>query len=217
MLPHLASDPHLDRLIHVIEADHGCHTVILYGSRALGTHSAHSDYDMLGIRSEGEDTRDARRIEGIYFDAFIRSEKTVQEKPQDFLHVRGGVVLRDPHGMGAKLLAEVAKALQLPPAEVPTAEVEARKTWFFKMLERVRNGGPEDVEAHYRRHWLLVDLLEWYFVLRRRHYLGPKESFRWLAENDEMAYRAFAAALRPGAEVGDVEKVVEAVLSAAAV
>lgn len=198
--------------MHILEVDHGCHTVILYGSRARGTFSPHSDYDLLGIRSQGEDTRDARRIEGVFLDAFIRSEKTVQEKPQEFLHVRGGIVLRDADGIGAKLLEEVDKIIKLPPPEVPLAEIEARKTWCFKMLERIRHADPDDVEANYRRHWLLVDLLELYFVLRRRHYLGPKESFRWLEENDEMAYRAFAAALRPGAEVGEVEGVVGVVV-----
>lgn len=208
MLPHVASDPYIALLIEILATEHRCHTILLYGSRALGTHAPHSDYDMLGIRSEGEDTRDARRIDGIFLDAFIRSEKMVQEKPQDFLHVRNGIVLRDSQGIGAKLLEEVDKILKLPPPEWPLAEIEARKTWCFKMLERIRHAGPADVEAHYRRHWLLVDLLELYFVLRRRHYLGPKESFRWLAENDEMAHRAFAAALRPGAEVGEIEGLV---------
>lgn len=203
---------HLDQLRHILQSEHGCHTVILYGSRALGTHGPHSDYDLLGIRTEGDDTRDARKIDGVFLDAFIRSEKTVQEKPQEFLHVRGGIVLCDPGGIGAKLLEEVDKIVKLPPPEVPLAEIEARKTWCFKMLERIRHAGPDDVEALYRRHWLLVDLLELYFVLRRRHYLGPKESFRWLAENDELAYRAFAAALRPGAEVVEIEGLVGVVV-----
>lgn len=212
MLLHLASDPYIKRLMHILEVDHDCHTVILYGSRARGTFSSHSDYDLLGIRTEGEDTRDARKIEGIFLDAFIRSEKTVREKPQEFLHVRSGILLRDPQGIGAKLLEEVDRILKLPPPEVPLAEMEARKTWCFKMLERIRHAGPEDVEALYRRHWLLVDLLELYFVLRGRHYLGPKESFRWLEENDAMAYRAFAAALHPGAEVEEIEGVVGVVV-----
>jgi len=212
MLAHLASDPHLEPLIHILESEHGCHTVILYGSRALGTHSPHSDYDMLGIRAEGEDTRDARRIGGIFLDAFIRNEKAITEKPQDFLHVHGGVVLRDPYDMGTRLLAEVDKALREPPPEMPKAEIEARKTWCWKMLERFRHAGPNDIEAFYRQHWLLVDLLELYFVIRRRHYLGPKESFKWLLENDDSAHYAFAVALRPGASVDEIEKAVRATL-----
>jgi predicted nucleotidyltransferase len=208
----MADDPLLDRFVKLLVEEHDCHTVILYGSRGLGVHSADSDYDLLGIRRDGGDTRDARFVEGAFLDAFIRTEKTVKESAHAFLHVRGGVLLRDPHGIGARLLSDVAVVLESPPPEVSAAEIEARRTWCTKMLGRIRRALPDDVEAHYRRHWLLVDLLEFYFVLRRRHYLGSKESFRWLEQNDEAAYRAFAAALGPGAEIGDVERVVGVVL-----
>jgi len=202
------ADPHLDRFVNILEHDHHCHTVILYGSRAIGLQSATSDYDLLGIRRDGEDTRDARLVDGFFLDAFIKSEKTVAEGALSFLHVRDGIVLRDPYGIGARLLSDVAIALESPPPEVSLAEIEARRTWCYKTLERIRHAAATDVEAHYRRHWLLVDLLEFYFVLRRRHYLGPKESFRWLGENDAVVFRAFAAALAPGASVEDVERVV---------
>ena len=39
---------------------HGCHTVILYGSRARGDATEASDYDILGIRDSGVSFRDAR-------------------------------------------------------------------------------------------------------------------------------------------------------------
>ena len=201
-------DPHLDRFVNILEQEHGCHTIILYGSRAQGVHSPTSDYDLLGIRKDGEDTRDARFVECVFLDAFIRTEKTIAEGPQAFLHIHGGITLRDPHGMGARLLADVAAAREAPPLEIPKAEIEARRTWCTKMLGRIRNAKPDDVEAHYRRHWLLMDLLEFYFVLRRRHYLGSKGSFRWLSENDALAFRAFAEALAPGADVEAIERLV---------
>ncbi|HMY14899.1 MAG TPA: nucleotidyltransferase domain-containing protein [Polyangium sp.] len=206
-------DPFLERFVRILEEEHGCHTVILYGSRARGTHTPTSDYDLLGIRTDGEDTRDARRIAGVFLDAFVRHETTVVTQPEAFLHVRGGVLLRDPRGIGARLLEEVTAILDKPPADVPRAEIEARRTWCIKMLERIRNAGPEDIEAHYRLHWLLVDLLEFYFVLRRRHYLGSKESFAWMSVHDARAYQAFAEALRPGAGVPAVERVVAEVLT----
>ncbi len=205
-------NPQLDRFVNILEHEHGCHTVILYGSRAIGKQSASSDYDLLGIRRDGDDTRDARFVDGVFLDAFIKSEKSVSEGAHAFLHVRDGIVLRDPHGMGARLLSDVAVALESPPLDIAPAEIEARRTWCHKTLGRIRYASATDVEAHYRRHWLLVDLLEFYFVLRRRHYLGPKESFRWLGENDEVAFRAFAAALAPGASVEDVERVVGVVI-----
>lgn len=205
-------DPHLDRFVHVLEHEHSCHTVILYGSRARGMHTPTSDYDLLGIRQQGEDTRDARWINGAFLDAFIRSEKTVLTEPQAFLHLHGGVCLRDPKGMGADLLDQVTHALQSPPAEIPPAEIDARRTWCIKTIARIRNASTGDLEAQYRLHWLLVDILEFYFVLRRRHYLGPKESFRWLAEHDPAAHRAFANALKPGADIESIERMVALVV-----
>ncbi len=209
---HSDPDPHRDRFVNILEQEHSCHTVILYGSRAIGKQSATSDYDLLGIRRDGHDTRDARFVDGVFLDAFIKSEKTVAEGALGFLHVRDGIVLRDPYGIGARLLSDIAVALKSPPMEVSPAEIAARRTWCDKTLGRIRHASATDVEAHYRRHWLLVDLLEFYFVLRRRHYLGPKESFRWLSVHDETAYRAFAAALAPGARVGDIEEVVGVVV-----
>jgi predicted nucleotidyltransferase len=205
-------DSHLERFVNILEQEHRCHTIILYGSRARGLHSPNSDYDLLGIRRDGDDTRDARLVDGVFLDAFIKSEKTIAEGAHAFLHIRDGIVLRDPDGMGARLLSDVAMALESPPPDVSPAEIEARRTWCTKMLGRIRGASADDIEAHYRRHWLLVDLLEFYFVLRRRHYLGSKESFRWLAENDAMAYRAFAAALVPGADVAEIERVVGVVV-----
>lgn len=209
-------DPFLERFVRILEEDHGCHTVILYGSRARGTHTPTSDYDLLGIRTNGEDTRDARQIDGVFLDAFVRRETTVVTQPEAFQHVRGGILLRDPRGIGARLLEDVTAILDKPPAEVSRAEIEARRTWCTKMLERIRNAGPGDVEAHYRRHWLLVDLLEFYFVLRRRHYLGSKESFSWMSTHDARAYEAFAAALHPGASMEAVERVVGVVIGESA-
>lgn len=207
-----ANDPILDRFVNLLAHEHECHTVILYGSRALGLHSADSDYDLLGIRQHGEDTRDARFVDGVFLDAFIRSEKSIEARAHAFLHVRGGVPLLDPHGIGARLLLEITLALESPPPEIPRAEIDARRTWCTKMLGRIRRATPDDVEAHYRRHWLLVELLELYFVLRGRHYLGSKESFRWLFENDEAAWWAFAAALAPEADIQDIDMLVGLVL-----
>ncbi len=216
MTPNIQEDPLLERFVHLLVKEHECHTVILYGSRARGTHVPTSDYDLLGIREGGEDTRDARQIDGVFFDAFVRTEKTIIDQPEAFLHVRGGIPLRDPHGVGARLLENVVAILDKPPALLPAAEIQARTTWCIKMVERIRNAGPDDVEAHYRRHWLLVDLLEFYFILRRQHYLGSKESLLWMLTHDSGAYHAFAEALRPGASVEAVERLVGVVLQAGA-
>lgn len=209
----LANDPILARLVNELVTRHGCHTVVLYGSRALGAAAPESDWDMLGIRAEGEATRDARLVDGVFLDAFIVPEKDVVDAGANFLHVRGGVAILDPRGLGARLMADVAAALVQPPKGLPEAEIQARRAWCQKMLGRIRRGGPADVEAHYRRAWLLFDLLELYFVFRGRHFLGPKESFRWLSAEDPAAHAAFSTALAPGASVEAIEALVRCVLA----
>jgi len=49
--------------------------------------------------------------------------------------------------------------------------------------------------------------------LRQRWYPGPKEGLAWLAENNPDLYRHFDAALKPGAPLAKIEKLVEAVLA----
>jgi hypothetical protein len=80
------------------------------------------------------------------------------------------------------------------------------------MVARIKRG---DLEGHYRRAWLLTSLLEDWFLLRTRWYRGPKESLRWLAENEPETHAAFAAALAPGAPIEAIESLVERVTSEA--
>ncbi len=205
----LWGDPQLARFVNTLVTGHGCHSVVLYGSRALGVATAESDWDMLGIREGGEATRDARLVDGVFLDAFIVPEADVVDAGAKFLHVRRGIPVLDPRGLGARLVEDVAAALAKPPPRVPEAEIAARRAWCRKMLGRIGRG---DVEANFRRAWLLFDLLELYFMFRGRHWLGPKEGFRWLAEEDGRAHEAFSTALAPGAPIEAIEALVEIVL-----
>ncbi len=55
-----------------------------------------------------------------------------------------------------------------------SAKIELRRSWSYKMLERVHQ---DDIEANYRRAWLLFPLLEDYFAIRQKWYLGSKASW----------------------------------------
>ena len=59
-------DPVLQQIIDELRATHGCHTFILYGSRARGDFTPSSDYDILGIRPSGVRCcwRDPRPFQG---------------------------------------------------------------------------------------------------------------------------------------------------------
>lgn len=201
----------IEELCHI----QGCHTVILYGSRAKGIHTANSDYDLLAIRPIGSSRRDTRIWNGAYLDIFIYNERDVEEIDPSFLRLRGGIVLREQVGLGHKLLARVEELFAVGPKALPPDELELRRTWSGKMLERIHQGGTEDVYANYRRVWLLFTLLEDYFVLRQAWYLGPKESFVWLQAHDKDTYKAFESALKPGAPMQVIESLVEKVLTVA--
>jgi hypothetical protein len=62
-------------------------------------------------------------------------------------------------------------------------------------------GGPDDIEAHYRRAWLLTQILEDYLHLRDRWYCGPKETPLWLKAEEPDLYTMFAEALTPTADL----------------
>ncbi|WP_414584065.1 nucleotidyltransferase domain-containing protein [Scytonema sp. PCC 10023] len=189
---------------------HGCHTVILYGSRAKGTQTRESDYDLIAVRQTGESLHDARLWNDSYLDIFIYNEKDVMIIEESFLRVRGGIVLREREGFGQKLLKQVDDLFAIGPAALSANEIQLRRTWSYKMLKRISQG---DIEADYRRVWLLYTLLEDYFALRQKWYFGSKESWNWLKTYDPDTYMAFEQALKPGAPFSAIESLVEKVIA----
>lgn len=185
-------DKLLDFILREMTQNHGCHTVILYGSRARGDVSEESDYDVMGFRSEGEKFRDARNIEGKFLDAFIYPESDLAGHEEDFLRARGGKILAQRSNFATELLLRLETIFNAGPKDLPQDEFQARRVWIEKMLTRIRKG---DIEGNYRRLWLQFNLLEDYFAFRKLWYRGPKESFLWLKEHDPQAYRLFNDAL----------------------
>lgn len=197
----LSDDPTLTTIATDLLSNRGCHSVMLYGSRARGTHTANSDYDVLGIRDGGVVERDARYWNGVYLDVFIYPESKILNPDASLLHLRGGVVVTERDTIVTRLLEKLDTLFAAGPAALPQDEKQARRTWAWKMLDRARVG---DAEGDLRRHWLLHALLEDYFLLRDQWYLGPKESLRWLNHQHPEIHDAFAEALQPGA---DLEKI----------
>jgi predicted nucleotidyltransferase len=58
-------------MVQTLAVDHGCHAVILYGSRARGDFQPASDWDVAGIRETGATAplRVARAFHGAWLDA----------------------------------------------------------------------------------------------------------------------------------------------------
>ncbi len=202
----------LKAIVQELRTAYGCHTILLYGSRARAEQDSGSDYDVAGIREAGEVIHDARLFQGGYLDAFIYSEKDLEPLKPEMIRLRSAVILVEKGDDGTRLIARAAELFKAGPKPLREDEATALRAWIGKMLVRISRGGPEDVEANYRRVWLLHDLLEIYFKLRGTWYLGPKESLAWLRSNDAATYRAFENALAPDSSRGAIRILAERVL-----
>jgi predicted nucleotidyltransferase len=206
----MTADQILEAISENLRTQHGCHTVILYGSRARGDATSTSDYDVLGIKESGDALRDARFWNDVYLDIFIYPEAKILEPDESMLHIKDGIVLRQRADMGSRLLDRLRAIDEAGPKELPPDEIQARKVWARKMVDRSRAG---DTEGNFRRVWLLTALLEDYFLIRGKWYRGPKESLQWLKRNDPRAHSAFQAALEPSAELTAIEILVTHAIS----
>ncbi len=203
-------DDELAALREVLVGEHDCHTVILYGSRAHKDATQESDWDVAGVRGRGEMFRIARPWRGTFMDAFIYSEADVLEPNEDLLKLRGGQLLHDPTGFGAQLLERLDAFHASGPPLRPAWHWEMQRTWFAKTLARIRR---DDVEARFRRGWLVMEALENYFRFRHSFYPGPKQGLAWLRENDTATFSCFEEALKPGTGLPPIERLVDLLLA----
>jgi len=195
----------LNEIIDYLKNHHQVHTIILYGSRARDEATTTSDYDIIAIRKQGNFERDCQLFKGFYLDAFIYPEKAVKNPDSFMIRIKDGIVLCQNKNVGADLLKKIKKIFKQGPDKTPDWEKHEIFMWLRKMFQRAQMN---DVEGHFRMHWLLHDLLECYFKLRDLWYLGPKESFQWLKQHDMICYKAFKEALKPNAKFAAIENLI---------
>ncbi len=147
---------------------------------------------------------------GAYLDIFIYNENDIIDIDASFLRLRGAMILKEHNDCGQNLLDKVEQLYASSPEPLSSEDVELMRLWYQKMLKRISQG---DIEANYRRVWLLFSLLEDYFAIRQKWYLGSKASWQWLESYDSQAYIAFANALQPGATLTEIEYLVGTVLT----
>ena len=199
----------IERIALGVMEVHGCHTMILYGSRARGDATPQSDLDLMCIREDGPAIRDARVVEGLYIDGFVYPESAFATLEPALLRALGGVVIRERDGFGTALLTRIRELDGRGPVPLREDERQVLKVWSHKMLDRFR--GDHGLEAQYRRMSLLVQALDDYFSLRNTWTMGPKQGFPWLLQHDASAHAVFERAAQPGASDGDFAELVRAV------
>jgi hypothetical protein len=196
-------------LVEDLQREHRAHTVILYGSRARGDATPESDVDVAGFADVDETARDARAWHGTYLDAFVYPTAVAWTADAELLKLLGGRVLLDERGLAGPLLERLATLEAQGPPALPESELRMRRVWAHKMLARIRRG---DVEAYYRHHWLLYQLLEDCFALRGEWYRGPKQALADLRRRTPATFAAFERALTPGASPDVLQALVEHVV-----
>jgi len=199
-------DPLLEKFVQEIRETHGCHTAILYGSRARGDFNDFSDYDLMGVRKGGEKYREARLVDGFYLDLFIWPEDELKEPSEDHLYMKDGLVLFESASFGTNFLVQLKNLYRTEPKKLPKDEKEVRKVWFKKMLDRARL---DDIEGKYRATWLLFLCLEDYFLMRDLRFEGSKASFKWLQDNDQKIFRLYQSALDRPTQLNLIEALAE--------
>lgn len=208
----MLTDALLADMVAEQRAQHAIHTAILYGSHARGDATAESDLDFAtwsDTHAAAMPRRDARHWRGLVLDGFVYATASLVARPvdPDLLKLAGGRILADDRGLAGPLLAAIDAAYAAGPPAITADDAQMRRVWARKMLARIVRG---DLEAHYRRHWLLVQLLEDYFALRGRWYLGPKQALAGLAPPDRAI---FTAALAPDAPHAALAELVELVIA----
>ena len=196
-------------LVEEFRRVHGVHTLVLYGSLARGDATAESDIDLAGFADTvRETTRDARRWEGRFLDGFVYPTAQLAVTTPEMTKLVGGRVLLDERGLAGPMLAALAALDREPPPPLPETEQRMLRVWAQKMLARIAR---DDIEARYRRHWLLFQLLEDYHALRGLRYRGPKLALAHLAVEAPEVHAAFERALAPAASFELLAALVELV------
>lgn len=166
------------------------HTVIVYGSRARGDATDESDVDIACFLDSPTVSEDFRDMNGIFLDAWIHPTESMKN-PNNFVKMGEAFCAVDKLGLGSQLLQQIN--IKIKDGPIPLTEKEKFNIIELR-LKILKRAGKGDVEGNHRRSWLQHALLETYFILRDKWFLGAKSSLSWLKVNDDIAFELFERA-----------------------
>jgi uncharacterized protein len=187
-------DPILNYCIKRLREKYKCHTVILYGSRARGDWTESSDYDVMGFSKSIKDyVREAKKYRGKYLDMVAYGDKIQKDELKHMRHISGGTILLQKGKFGTNFLKAVDRCINKGPEKLPKSEIQVKKVWPLKMLGRSQI---KDAEGRYRRYWLIISILEDFFLIRNKWFNGSKKALRYLQQKDPQTYKLYLRALK---------------------
>lgn len=188
-----ANDPILNSIVRELKNKYRCHTIVLYGSRARGLTTVTSDYDVIGVRRAGEKTRIAKEQKGYFWDVFVYPEKDLRKLNDQHVSWKNARIIYGDGPYGRGLLRRIKQLLQKPYQPQPQYEIDAVKIWAKKQLARCEVG---DIQGLYRRAEFQAALINDYFMVRKKRFLGPKAGFSWIEEKDPQTFRLIRRTLK---------------------
>lgn len=172
--------------MHIIEK-YNAHTIILYGSFSRGDSDEDSDIDLVAFRDEAEEIQDKSMFCERLLDLWIFPTSKLSDIP-DFVQVNGGKILHDENELADSFMRNISHYLSEERQMKSDEEIQNLIKWLEKMHRRA---GKQDLEGMYRKNWLLTEILPIYFEINGLFYLGSKDSFRHLRENDSVGFEVY--------------------------
>jgi hypothetical protein len=213
-----------DRLIAFLEQEYDCHTVILYGSRALGKAKPTSDWDVIGINDWPTEAYCHHNVEGvgpvngyIYPEAMAHHNPLCPSKlfaPANVFATRlcHGIVLIEKDTLGTDIVERAKRYMQSGPGRPSEALAKNMHHYLFSMRLKpylnpatpLKEGLPE-ILRDFMRHEALLTSFQQYFWLRGIWPPSPIDGYEYLKENDPQALEAFERANSADASHRDFE------------
>ncbi len=199
-----------EQAIQMLITKHDASFVILYGSLVRGDANELSDIDVACFCDNPKETHDTQSFNDKHLDGWIYGKDDMKQDRVDFLRFAGGKVFGKDLEEGIQFLKTIEEKLIKGPKPMTHSEQNHLKQWVFKTLERTQRA---DIEAKFRRNDLSTQLLEIYFQLRDRWYLGSKSSFHWLKQHDADGYKLFSNVLENPSNLTDLKKLAHHVVN----